>query len=72
MELTIEAVYTICDDLLISRGHYSDPQAKISDTEVMTAAIVTPIYFGGNHQRACSMLKLLGFIHNMLAHSRYN
>jgi len=34
----------------------------MSDAEVMTAAIVAAAYFGGNHQRACSMLKLLGYI----------
>ena len=72
MELTIVAVYTIFDDLLISHGHHSNPQAKMSDAEVMTAAIVAAAYFGGNHQRACAMLKLLGYIPNMLGHSRYN
>lgn len=72
MELTIVAVYTICDDLLISRGHYTDPQSKMSDAEVMTTAIVAAAYFGGNHQRACAALKLLGYIPNMLGHSRYN
>ena len=72
MELNIVAVWTICDDLLISIGHHTDPQAKMSDAEVMTAAIVAARFFGGNHQRACAMLKLMGFIPNMLGHSRYN
>lgn len=40
MELNIVAIYTICDDLLISIGHHTHPQAKMSDAEVMTAAIV--------------------------------
>ena len=40
MELTIVAVYTICADHLISLGHHTDPQAKMSDAEVMTAAII--------------------------------
>ena len=44
----------------------------MSDAEVMTAAIIVAAYFGGNHQRACSMLKLLEYIPNMLGHSRYN
>ena len=38
MDLTIVAVYTICEDLLISIGHKEHPQAKMSDAEVMTAA----------------------------------
>ncbi len=72
MELTIVAVYTICDDLLISLGHHSNPRVKMSDVKVMTAAIVAAACFRENHQRACSMLKLLGYILNMLGHSRYN
>ncbi len=72
MDLTIVAVYTICDDLLILNGHRTDPQAKMSDAEVMTTAIIAAGFFGGNHQRTCSVLKLLGYIPNMLGHSRYN
>lgn len=72
MELTIVAVYSICADLLISRGHHTDPQARMSDAEVMTAAIIAAGNFGGNHQHACTILKLLGYIPNMLRHSRYN
>ena len=37
MDLTIVAVWTISDDLLISIGDKKHPQAKMSDAEVMTA-----------------------------------
>ena len=50
MDLTIVAVYTISDDLLISIGHQEHPQAKMSDAEVMTAALVAARYFGGNQK----------------------
>ena len=40
MELAIIAVYTIIDDLLILIGHHTDLQAKMSDAEVMTTAIL--------------------------------
>ena len=33
MDLTIVAVYTICDDLLISLGHQDDRRAKMSTAE---------------------------------------
>jgi hypothetical protein len=46
MDLTIVAVYTICDDLLISIGHQEHPQAKMSDAEVMTTVLVAARYFG--------------------------
>ena len=48
MDLTIVALYTICDDLLISIGHRNHPQAKMSEAEVMTTALVAARYFGGN------------------------
>ncbi len=44
----------------------------MTDAEVMTTAIIAAQYFGGNHQKACSVLKTTGYIPNMLAHSRYN
>ena len=40
MDLTIVAVYTICDDFLISCGHQEHPLAKMSDAEVMTTALM--------------------------------
>ena len=72
MDLTIVAVYTICDDLLISLGHQDDRRAKMSTAEVMTTAIIAARYFGGNQQTACATLKTLGYIPNMLRHSRFN
>ena len=70
--INIVAVYTICDDLLISLGHQTHPQAQMTDAEVMTTAIIAAQYFGGNHRRTCCVLKTLGYIPNMLGHSRYN
>ena len=72
MDLTIVAVYTICDDLLISFGHQDDRRAKMSDAEVMTTAIIAARCFGGNQQTACVVLKTLGYIPNMLGHSRFD
>ena len=73
MDLTIIAVYTICDDLLISLGHQEHPQTQMTDPEVMTTeTLVAARYFAGNHQNACAALKTLGYMPNMLRHSRYN
>lgn len=41
MDLTIVALYTICDDLLISIGHKTHPQAEMSNAEAMAAALIT-------------------------------
>ena len=72
MDLTIVVLYTISDDLLISIGHKAHPQAKMSDAEVMTAALIAAKHFAGNPQTACAVLKTLGYIPNMLGHSRFN
>ena len=72
MDLTIVALYTICDDLLISIGHQEQPQAKRSDAKVMTAALVAARYFGDNQQTTCAVLKTIGYIPNMLGHSSFN
>ena len=72
MELAIISVYTIVDNLLISLDHHTHPQAKMSDVEVMTTAIIAALFFGGNHKKACCMLKADEYIPNMLGHSRYN
>ena len=50
MDLTIVAVYTICDDFLILLGHQEHPQTQMTDAEVMTTAVVAARYFAGNHQ----------------------
>jgi len=63
----------MCDDLLIALGHQDDPRAKMSDAEVMTTALIAARYFGGHQQTAwVSALKTLGYIPNMLGHSRFN
>ena len=72
MDLTIVALYMICDDLLISTGHQEHSQARVSDAEVMTTALGAARYFGGNQQTACAVLKTLGYIPNMLGYSRFN
>ena len=72
MNLTLVAVWTICDDLFISLGHQDDARAKMSDAEVMTTALIAARYFAGNQQTACAALQTLGYIPNMLGHSRFN
>ena len=44
----------------------------MSDTEVMTTAIVAALFFGGNFTTACDFLKTHKYILNMLSKSRFN
>ncbi len=48
----IIALYCIVDDLLKGIGHQEDGRRKVSDSEVMTTALVSSLYFGG-HQGQC-------------------
>ena len=54
MDLTIVAVYTICDNLLISLGHQEHSLAKMSDAEVMTTALIATRYFKLRQHSHCS------------------
>ena len=57
MELTIVAVYTICDDLLMALGHHTDPQAQMTDAEVMTTAIIAALYIWRQSSNGLSYVK---------------
>lgn len=72
MDTTIVAVYAICDDVLKGLLHYEDPQVVMTDAEIMTAAIVAALFFGGNYQNACDMLADQGYMPRMLSKSRFN
>lgn len=71
-DLTTVAIYTICDDLLISIGHRKHWQSEMSDAEFMTTALVAARYFGGNQQTPCAILKTLGYLPNILGHAWFN
>lgn len=68
----IIAIYCLCDDLLRSLHHYSSPQQKMSDAEVMTTAIIGAMYFSGNFEKARELLGAPNLIPQMLSRSRFN
>lgn len=72
MDTQIIAVYCLCDDLLRAMNHRDDVQCRMSEAEVMTAAIVAALYFGGNFALACRMLCEQGYMPYMLSASRFN
>jgi len=67
----ITGIYCIVDDLLKSVQHPEDKRRRISDSEVITTAIVSAIYFGGHHDHAISFMQVTGMIPNMLSNSRF-
>ena len=57
----IIATFCILDDLLHILHHRNDPQAKITDSEILTIAILACQEFGGNMRKALQWVKALQF-----------
>src|SRR5512133_916207 len=72
MDSQIVAVFCLCDDMLKALHHYQDPQCQMTDSEVMTTAIVAALHFGGNFEKARELLAEQGYIPHMLGKSRFN
>ena len=72
MDDSILAIYCLCDDLLKARRHQEDRQRRMSDAEVLTSAVVAALYFGGNFERARSLLASPRYIPRMLSKSQFN
>lgn len=67
----IISVYCIVDDLLKALGHQEDVRVRISDSEIITTAFVSVLYFGGHLDNARLFMKMQGYIPNMLDKSRF-
>lgn len=67
----IIALYCIVDDILKELRHYEDNTARVSDSEVITTAFVSALYFGDHLENACHFIKMKGYIPKMLGKSRY-
>ena len=57
MDEKIIAMYCLCDDLLQAMHHHEDPQCEMRDAEVRTTAFTAALFFRGNLEGACTMLK---------------
>ena len=68
----IIALYCIVDDLLKGIGHKEDIRRKVSDSEVITTALVSSLYFGGHQDNARQFMKMAKLIAAMPSKSRFN
>jgi hypothetical protein len=68
----IIGVYCILDDMLKSIGHQEDSRRKISDSEVLTTAIVSGMYFHGHLEHARYFMKMTGLVPDMIDKTRFN
>jgi len=72
MDYKIILVYCLCADLLKALQHKEDVQCKISDAEVMTAALVAALFFGGKQTLACAFLCEQKYIPRMISKSQFS
>jgi len=66
------AIYCFIDDLLKSLGHKQDVRAQVTDSEVITIALMAMLYFGGNFEKSRLVLTELGLMRRLLSRSRLN
>jgi len=67
----IIALYCIVDDMLKGMHHYEDAKIRVSDSEVITTAFVSVLYFGGHLDNGRHFMKLKGYVPKMLGKSRF-
>lgn len=68
----IIGVYCILDDMLKTIGHSEDIRRTTSDSEILTTAIVSGMYFHGHLERAREFMKMTGLVPKMIDKSRFN
>ena len=68
----IISIYCFVDDLLKGCGWQEDIRRKVSDSEIITTAIVSALYFGGHSDNGRHFMKMTGLCPRMLDKSRFN
>ncbi len=68
----IIGIFCFIDDLLKTSRHDEDMRRQVSDSEVITTAVVSCLYFGGHQDKARQFMKMSGLIPRMLDKSRFN
>jgi hypothetical protein len=66
------SIFCFIDDLLQGIGHKEDVRRKMSDSEIITTALIAALYLGGHQDNARGFMQLARFCPNMLDKSRYN
>jgi len=66
------SIFCLVDDILKEINHEEDQRRKVSDSEVLTTALVSAMYFSGNHHHAIQFMKATNLIPKMLDTSRFS
>lgn len=67
----IIALFCIVDDMLQALHHREDLRVRVHDSEVITTAFVSVLYFGGHLDNARRFMHLKGYVPGMLEKSRF-
>lgn len=67
----IIAIFCMVDDMLKACGHKEDVRARVSDSEVVTTALISALYFGGHQLNAIGFVRMSGLMPQMLDRSRF-
>lgn len=65
-------IYCIVDDILKSIGHTEDSRRKVSDSEIITTALASALYFGCHLDNGRGFMKMTKLVPAMLDKSRFN
>lgn len=68
----IVTVFVVIDDVMRACGHRSHPQARTSDAEVLTVAVMAACHFQNHHERAVCVMRALGYLSGPLSVWRFN
>lgn len=71
MEIEIITVYCITSDLIKALSLKEDPQCRMNNAEIMTAAITAAWYFSGNYEKSREFLEEHRYIRRMLSKSQF-
>ena len=66
------AIYCMIDDILKGIHHPEDNRRRVSDSELITTAIVSAMFFQGHHASAIGFMKHHDYIPKMLDCSRFS
>ena len=64
--------FVVIDDMMQQLDHKSHCLSRVSDSEVLTIAVVAARYFNSNHERAVQVMNLTGFLSGSISPSRFN
>lgn len=72
METYVTTVYVIADEIIRILKIQDDPQSSMSNSEIITFAILTAKFFAGNYKMARYLCLKMGLFPKLLSNSRLN